>query len=60
MDKNDVEETMTMINDCQDREKKMNEWEREFMDSIRSQLVSTGNLSEKQLAILNRVWEKVT
>ena len=60
MDKAEIEETMTMIEDCLKRDSKMSTWECEFMESIKEQLISRGSLSEKQLDRLNEIWEKVT
>lgn len=56
----DVEEAMSMIYDCFKNDNCMSSWECDFTDSIKSQLVSTGKLSEKQLTTLNIIWEKVT
>lgn len=54
------EEWQQMIDDCGDRESRLNEWETEFIESIDSQLYGTGSLSPKQVSILERIWEKVT
>lgn len=52
------DEHQQLIEDCEAREQQMNEWEREFVASIRSQLKR--GLSPKQVATLNSIWERVT
>lgn len=56
----DVEEAMSMIEDCIKRDNKMSAWECDFIESIKDQLVMNGKLSDKQMSILNNIWEKVT
>ena len=60
MDKAEIEETMSMIEDCLKRDAKMSTWECEFIESIKEQLTDRGRLSEKQLDRLDEIWEKVT
>jgi len=50
-------EVEQMIDDCMKRESKMNDWEIGFIDSIHGK---GSNLTQMQLASLNRIWEKVT
>jgi hypothetical protein len=51
----------SMIEDCQNREEKLTDWERSFIDSIERQLSQPGSsLSEKQRETLDRIWERVT
>lgn len=54
------DENMTMVQDCENRESKLTDWERTFIDSIRRQLESGRGLSEKQRESLDQVWERVT
>lgn len=49
----------TMIADCEAREARLNDWERNFIDSISKQHAE-GRLTSKQFETLERVWEKVT
>ena len=60
MDSAEVEEAMTLIEDCLKRDSRLSAWEADFLDSIKDQLIDRGNLSEKQLDTLNTIWEKVT
>jgi hypothetical protein len=56
----DKDEIFEQINDCENRSDKLTDWELGFIDSISHQLVQTGSLSQKQLDILDRIWERVT
>ena len=50
----------TMIEDCQNRESKLSDWEAQFIDNIDSQIHDDGSLSEKQQEKLEQIWEKIT
>lgn len=56
----DQEEILEQIGDCENRSEKLSDWELNFIDSISQQLTRTGSLSEKQIEILDRIWNKVT
>lgn len=60
MTSSDRDELVTMVNDCQARERRMSEWERSFMDSIELWLGKANDLSPRQIETLHRIWEKVT
>lgn len=51
---------LLMIADCEDRESKLSDWERQFLDSIKNQLHRGGTLSRKQEETLDDIWERVT
>ena len=51
---------LTLIEDCEKRESRLNSWEREFLDSISVQLEDGRDLSEKQAERLDKIWERVT
>lgn len=53
-------EQQTMIADCITRESRMTDWEREFIQSISEYSEAGGFLSDKQDAILDKIWNKVT
>lgn len=53
-------EYLQMIEDCEDREDRLNDWEREFIDSIKTQIVIGRALSPKQAERLDEIWEKAT
>jgi hypothetical protein len=54
------DEHIDMCNDCVDRESKLSDWERGFIDSILRQLLEGNTLSPKQEETLDRIWERVT
>ena len=55
-----AEEYLTLIEDCEKRESRLNSWEREFLDSISVQLEDGRDLSEKQAERLDKIWERLT
>jgi len=61
MEKSSVNsEQMTLVEDCEARESRLSDWERQFIDSIKSQLTNGLSLSQKQSDHLDEVWEKAT
>ena len=56
----DHEEIAQMIEDCAERDEKLTDWERSFIDSIGHQVIAGGSLSEKQDEQLTKIWERVT
>ena len=57
---NKKDEIEDMISDCEKRSHLLNDWECNFIDSIRRQFDDTESISAKQEEILDKVWEKVT
>ncbi len=56
----DPDDIPEMIRDCVQRESKLSDWEKGFIQSIGEQHDRTGSLSAKQSEILERIWDKVT
>lgn len=54
------DEHLTLIEDCEKRESKLSDWERGFVDSVRSQLEKDRPLTERQTETLETIWERVT
>lgn len=54
------DEHQQMVKDCIDREVKLTDWERSFIDSIERQLAQDRALSQKQADTLDSIWERVT
>lgn len=54
------DEHLQMVEDCENRESKLTDWERTFIDSIRAQLEADRPLSGKQRETLDSIWERVT
>jgi hypothetical protein len=56
----DFAEYETMIEDCENRDHRLTEWERDFLDSIKVRVESWTRLTPGQVDKLNEVWERVT
>lgn len=54
------EDHVQMVLDCENRESKLTDFERSFIDSIGRQLAQGRALTEKQVEVLDRAWERVT
>lgn len=55
-----AEPYLQLVEDCENREDRMSDWERKFIDSISNQLEKGKTLSPKQIETLDNIWEKVT
>lgn len=55
-----MNEHAQMIEDCEARESRLSDWERQFIDSIGEQISAGRSLSPKQAEILDRIWDKAT
>ena len=55
-----ITEVDLMIQDCELRESKLNDWEASFISNIGDVHDHYGVLSEKQIEILNKIWERIT
>lgn len=57
-----VEEFIQMIDDCEDRESRLTEWELNFMSDMREKLEveNPKPLSSKQQNCLEDIWERAT
>ncbi len=49
-----------MVTDCEDRDSKLTDWERGFIDSVRRRLEAGRGLTSKQVETLDAIWESVT
>jgi hypothetical protein len=54
------DEHQQMVLDCENRESKLTDFERSFIDSIGRQLAAGRALTPKQVEVLERAWERVT
>lgn len=57
---NNHDEHVTMIQDCENRESKLTDWERTFIDSLQAQVAAGRSLTERQAETLDSIWERVT
>lgn len=55
-----IDEAELMISDCENRDRRLTEWEREFLTSLRQRVASGRESTERQDEILNRIWDRVT
>lgn len=56
----DQEEWQQLVDDCEERESRLSDWENKFVDSISDRLFKMISLTEKQSETLNKIWEKAT
>jgi len=56
----DVSECLTQLDDCEARESRLTDWERSFVDSLRSQIEAGRTPTTKQIDTLDTIWEKAT
>lgn len=54
------DEHLQMVKDCENRESKLTDWERSFIDSIGRQLADGRALTTAQAEKLDAIWERVT
>jgi hypothetical protein len=54
------DECQQMASDCEEREAKLTDWERTFLDSVTRQLAAGRSLTERQDETLERIWSRVT
>ena len=55
-----VSDYLSLVEDCEDRQSLLSEWEADFIASIRDQLEEGRRLSPKQEDKLDSIWEKAT
>jgi hypothetical protein len=55
-----ADEYLTMLEDCEKRESRLSDWERNFVDSLRRQLEQGRRPSAKQIEVLDATWERAT
>lgn len=55
-----MDEWSTLVEDCENREQRLSDWERQFIDSIRRQLDAGRPLTTKQADTLSNIWDKIT
>jgi len=55
-----TDEYLTMLDDLEKREERLTDWERGFVDSLRSQIERDRRPSAKQIESLDGIWERAT
>lgn len=51
---------LDLVEDCEKRESRLDDWSRTFIDSIRKQLEQAKPLTAKQAVKLDEIWERAT
>ncbi len=60
MTTDDISTIMQMIEDCEARESRLSELDRGFIDSLSNQIKSGRHPSQKQVDMLNSIWDRAT
>lgn len=55
-----MDEVLILIRDCQNRLKKLNDWEKDFIRDIENQYRKRKSLTKAQKETLDNLWEKAT
>lgn len=55
-----MDEYVQMLKDCEDRESRLNDWERGFVDSVGKYIENGGSISGPQIETLEKIWERAT
>lgn len=55
-----MDEHQQMVEDCEKRESRLDDWQRSFIDSIGRQLAEGRALTKAQADKLDEVWEHAT
>ena len=55
-----IQEQIPMIEDCENRDTKMNDWQCGFIDSISIKMADGKGLTVNEINKLNETWEMVT
>jgi len=55
-----MDDTELMIKDCLKRKTKLSHDENKFIHSISNQYNTHGSLTDKQLELLDQIWDRVT
>lgn len=54
------DEIESMLDDLENRQSKLSDWETNFVDSLRSQLGHGRSLTDRQIETLEKIWNRVT
>jgi hypothetical protein len=55
-----ADEYITLIEDCERRSERLNDWELSFIDSLRRWIEEGKRPTAKQIETLDNTWEKAT
>lgn len=49
-----------LLDDCEEHDSKLSDWERDFLDSIRGYICRSDYMTSSQIATLEQIWERAT
>lgn len=55
-----ADQYLTLIDDCEQREGRLSDWQRGFLDSLRRQIEAGNVPTQKQIDKLDEAWEQAT
>lgn len=55
-----MNDTQEMLTDCEHRESKLSDWERNFIESMAERFAQYSSLTSAQYSKLSEIWERVT
>lgn len=55
-----AEPYITLLDDCEKRSERLNDWECGFVDSLQRQIAEGRRPTPKQVETLDRIWERAT
>jgi hypothetical protein len=58
--KNWTTEYLQLIEDCEKRDHRLSAWDVDFLSSIKDRLIDKRPLTEKQINMLDSIWERAT
>lgn len=51
---------LQLVEDCEARESRLNDWERGFIDNVKTRLEAGKSLTPLQVKNLDEIWERAT
>ncbi|MCK4793826.1 MAG: hypothetical protein KAV87_59405 [Desulfobacteraceae bacterium] len=55
-----LDEAKQMVQDCEEREGRMSDWERGFISDMQGRIAANYWFTDKQKETIFKIWEKVT
>lgn len=55
-----AKEYLQQVEDCENRESRLNDWQRGFIDSLKTQIIAGRHPTPRQVEKLDEAWEQAT
>jgi hypothetical protein len=55
-----AEDQLQLVDDCEQRESRLTDWERGFVDNVKARLEAGRPLTPLQVKTLDEIWERAT